>query len=90
MAYYQIQFETIPGHGQFELTAQYNPLNGTFLIRKQRLSRMNKYGQTSSCIAYKRPEFREICYCSKLLNRTQKSKPFLVNTVTDKKYVIKT
>jgi hypothetical protein len=89
MIYYQIQFETIPGHGQFELTAKYNPFNETFLIRKQRLSRMNKYGQTSACIAYKRPEFREICYCSKLLNRTQKSKPFLVNTVTDKKkYVI--
>jgi len=90
MTYYQIQFETIPGHGQFELTAEYNPFNETFLIRKQRLSRMNKYGQTSTCIAYKRPEFREICYCSKLLNRTQKLKPFLVNPVTDKKkYVIK-
>jgi hypothetical protein len=71
--YYQIQFETIPGHGQFELTAEYNPLNETFLIRKRRLSRMNKYGHTSACIAYKRPEFREICYCSKLLNLTKKS-----------------
>jgi hypothetical protein len=69
--YYQIQFETIPGHGQFELTAEYNPLNETFLIRKKYLSRMDKYGHTSACIAYKRPEFREICYCSKLLNHTQ-------------------
>jgi len=89
--YYQIQFETIPGHGQFELTAEYNPLNETFLIRKRRLSRMNKYGHASSCIALKRPEFREICYCSKLLNRTVKSKNFLVNTVIDnKKKLIKT
>ncbi|CAF1058404.1 unnamed protein product [Adineta steineri] len=72
--YYQIQFETIPGHGQFELTAEYNQLNDTFIIKKQRLSRMNKYGQTSACIAHKRPEFREICYCSNLLNRTQISK----------------
>jgi hypothetical protein len=89
--YYQIQFETIPGHGQFELTADYNPLNETFLIRKRRLSRMNKYGHASSCIALKRPEFREICYCSKLLNRTVKSKNFLVNTVIDnKKKLIKT
>ena len=89
--YYQIQFETIPGHGQFELTAEYNPLNDTFLIRKRRLSRMNKYGYTSACIAYKRPEFREICYCSKLLNRTQKTNHFLVNAVrNNKKKLIKT
>jgi len=88
--YYQIQFETIPGHGQFELTAEYNPLNDTFFIGKQRLSRMNKYGYASACIAYKRPEFREICYCSNLLNRTQKSNPFLVNSVIkNKKKLIK-
>ncbi|CAF1054818.1 unnamed protein product [Rotaria sp. Silwood1] len=70
--YYQVQFETIPGHALFELTAEYNPLNDTFHMRKKRLSRMNKYGKTSACIAYKRPEFREICYCSNLLNRTHK------------------
>ncbi len=81
--YYQIQFETIPGHAQFELTADYHPLNDTFSIRKKRLSRMNKYGQTSSCIAYKRPEFREICYCSNLLNRTQKFDAVLVDAVID-------
>jgi hypothetical protein len=88
--YYQIQFETIPGHGQFELTAEYNPLNDTFFIGKQRLSRMNKYGYASACIAYKRPEFREICYCSNLLNRTRKANPFLVNSVIkNKKKLIK-
>lgn len=70
---YQIQFETIPGHGLFELTAEYHRANGTFLIRKQRLSRLNKYGQTSSCIAFTRPDLREICYCSKLLNQTENS-----------------
>jgi hypothetical protein len=78
--YYQIQFETIPGNGLFELTAEYNPLNETFSIRKRRLSRMNKYGHTSACIAYKRPEFREICYCSKLLNRTHVKKK-LIKTI---------
>jgi hypothetical protein len=83
--YYQIQFETMPGHGQFELTAEYNPINETFFIRKRRLSRMNKYGHASSCIAYKRPEFREICYCSNLLNRTQKSKDFFVKNVRKNK-----
>ncbi|CAF0870241.1 unnamed protein product [Adineta ricciae] len=81
MKSYQIQFETVPGHGQFELTAEYDPVNKAFLIRKRRLSRMNKYGQTSACIAHKRPEFREICYCSNLLNRTQKLNASLVNSV---------
>jgi hypothetical protein len=89
--YYQIQFETIPGHALFELTADYNPLNHTFSIRKKRLSRMNKYGQTSACIAYKRPEFREICYCSNLLNRTKISNTTFVNTViNNQKKLIKT
>ena len=79
--FYQIQFETIPGYGLFELTAEYQPTNETFLIQKKRLSRMNKYGPTSACIAYKRPEFREICYCRKLLNQTEISDSFLVNSV---------
>jgi len=67
---YQIQFETIPGHGLFELTAEYNPLNGTFFIQKKRLSRLNKYGNNSACIADLRPDLREICYCSNLLKQT--------------------
>jgi hypothetical protein len=83
--YYQIQFETIPGHALFELTAEYIPLNGTFLIEKKRLSRMNKYGQTSACIAHKRPEFREICFCSNLLNRTKISNTIVVDAVIDTK-----
>lgn len=69
--FYQIQFETVPGHAQFELTAEYRSNTQRFLIEKKRLSRMNKYGQASACIAHKRPEFREICYCANLLNQTQ-------------------
>ncbi|CAF3375943.1 unnamed protein product [Rotaria socialis] len=88
--YYQIQFETIPGHALFELTAEYNPLSDKFLIRKKRLSRMNKYGKTSACIAHKRPEFREICYCSNLLNNTRKFDTVLVDAVIkNEKKIIK-
>jgi len=79
--YYQIQFETIPGYAVFEITAEYNQLNQTFLLQKRRLSRINKYGQTSACIAYERPEFREICYCSNLLNHTKNSNTIFVDTV---------
>ena len=77
--YYQIQFETIPGHAQFELTAEYNRFNGSFLITKRYLSRLNKYGNASNCIAYRRPEFRDICYCLTLLNSTQKRNYSIVN-----------
>ena len=68
--FYQIQFETTPGQGQFELTAEYDPKIKTFNIQKRHLSRINRYGNTSACIAQKRPEFREICYCSNLLIQT--------------------
>lgn len=68
--FYQIQFETTPGQGQFELTAEYNPRTKTFDIQKRHLSRMNKYGETSACIAQKRPDLREICFCSNLLVNT--------------------
>jgi hypothetical protein len=43
MTFYQIQFETIPDHALFELTAEYHPVNERFLILKKRSSRMNKY-----------------------------------------------
>ncbi|CAF1350360.1 unnamed protein product [Adineta ricciae] len=89
--FYQIQFETVPGHALFELTAEYHQANETFLIKKKRLSRMNKYGQTSVCIALKRPEFREICYCSNLLISTNKPSAKIVDTVmNNEKILIKT
>ena len=90
--FYQIQFETIPGHGLFELTAEYNPINEKFLIEKRRLSRMNKYGQTSACIAHERPDLREICYCSNLLNHTENFDTVLVDAFVDnqKQKLIKT
>ncbi len=68
--FYQIQLETTPGQGQFEVTAEYDPRKQTFDLQKRHLSRINRYGETSACIAQKRPEFREICYCSNLLIQT--------------------
>ncbi|CAM4916368.1 unnamed protein product [Rotaria socialis] len=71
--FYQIQFETTPGEAQFEVTAEYDPIKDIFDIQKRHLSRVNKYGETSACVAWKRPEFREICYCSNLLVHTNLS-----------------
>ena len=89
--YYQIQFETVPGHALFELTAEYNSLNDTFLIQRKHLSRLNKYGETSACITYKRPDFREICYCSDMLNLTDSFNTVRSHIVIkNKKYLIKT
>ncbi|CAM4965424.1 unnamed protein product [Rotaria socialis] len=62
--FYQIQLETTPGQGQFEVTAEYDLEKKTFDIHKQHLSRINKYGETSACVTSKRPEFQDICYCS--------------------------
>ncbi|CAF1212740.1 unnamed protein product [Adineta steineri] len=68
--FYQIQFETKPGEARFEVTAEYDPKTKTFDIHRRHLSRTNKYGETSACIAQKRPDLREICYCSSLLINT--------------------
>lgn len=87
--FYQIQFETTPGQGLFEVTAEYNPKTKTFDIQKRHLSRMNKYGETSACIARKRPDLREICYCSSLLTNinisssTVKVMTMIPNTVVN-------
>ncbi|CAF3577765.1 unnamed protein product [Rotaria sp. Silwood1] len=81
--FYQIQLETTPGQGQFEVTAAHDPKRNTFDIQKRHISRMNAYGTTSACIAWKRPEFREICYCSNLLVHTNvSSKAIIMNDRT--------
>ncbi|CAF0826861.1 unnamed protein product [Didymodactylos carnosus] len=72
MPLYQLQLETIPGHGQFEITVGHDVLQETFDIQKRRLSRINKYGRDSECIARKRPEFREICYCDKFVTNKKR------------------
>jgi hypothetical protein len=76
--FYQIQLETTPGQGQFEVTAEYDPKTKTFDIQKRHLSRMNKYGEMSACIAQKRPDLREICYCSNLLVSTNVTSTVIV------------
>lgn len=79
--FYQIQFQTGPGDGLFELTAEYHPNNQTFLIEKKRLSRMNKYGDASSCIALHRPELREVCFCKIHLNSSTTNANLFVKNV---------
>lgn len=65
--FYQIQLETTPGQGLFEVTAEYNFETKTFDIQKRYLSRISRYGDAPACIAENRPDLREICYCSNLL-----------------------
>ncbi|CAF1663381.1 unnamed protein product, partial [Didymodactylos carnosus] len=69
---YQLQIETIPGHGQFEITVGHDIVEQKFDIQKRRLSRINKYGHDSECIADKRPEFREICYCDNFVSNKKR------------------
>jgi hypothetical protein len=76
--FYQIQLETTPGQGQFEVTAEYDLKTKTFNIQKRYLSRMSKYGEMSACIAQKRPDLREICFCSNLLVNTKVTSTVIV------------
>lgn len=62
-ATYQIQFVTRPGDGLFELTADFHSTSNSFDIQRQQISRINRYGNASACIAEKYPEIREMCYC---------------------------
>ena len=62
---YQIQFETRPGDGLFEFTADVRPENQTFDLQRQQISRLNPYGNASACIAEIFPELRDLCFCSK-------------------------
>jgi hypothetical protein len=59
----QLQFETIPGDGLLDATAEYNLSTEHFIIRNCYMSRLNKYGSASAFIVKRRTNFREICYC---------------------------
>ena len=64
------QITTIPNNGLYEFTIEIeNKLNEdrNFLsnvkINKDKISRLDKYGNTSSCIFNTFPDLRKFCYC---------------------------
>ncbi|CAF1515318.1 unnamed protein product, partial [Didymodactylos carnosus] len=65
LKYYQIQLETRPGNGKFEVTLGYNSKHKKFDIEKKHMSRINEYGNTSHCIKFTKRKLSDICYCKK-------------------------
>ena len=62
--HFSITVRTMPGIGLFESTMKYNTLLEQFTVLKQDISRINAYGNQSSCIVETDPSLRGFCYCS--------------------------
>ena len=61
--YYSITVMTTPGNGMFEATIKYNTLLEQFIVLKQDISRINTYGNQSSCIVESDPSLLAFCNC---------------------------
>ena len=63
---YLVMYETTPGDGVFETTLSYERSKNKFQITGS-ISRLNKYGDQSSCV--KDVKAKKYCYClDKLLS----------------------
>lgn len=60
---YEIQVSTEPGDGLFEGTTKYSTSSDSFSVSMKEVSRVNKYGMTSSCISTTHPHLSKYCYC---------------------------
>jgi len=60
---YEIQVETTPGLGMFEGTTKYSVSSDSFAVNIKEVSRVNKYGLTSKCVADAYPHLAKFCYC---------------------------
>ncbi|KAL8581186.1 hypothetical protein ACOMHN_038287 [Nucella lapillus] len=60
---YQLSFQTVPGHGHFEVTCTYDVTSRQFSVKSNEISRINKYGSQPACIQHSRPDLRPYCYC---------------------------
>ncbi|KAK0041775.1 hypothetical protein Bpfe_028817 [Biomphalaria pfeifferi] len=65
MSLYQLTFSTVPGMALYEVTVVHDILRNHFFLSEKEISRINKYGDTSSCILNKNRQLRQYCYCSK-------------------------
>lgn len=59
---YQIQFETVPGNGQFEASVKI--IDGKFIVYGD-ISRINRYGSQPHCIFRTHPYMRKFCLCKR-------------------------
>ncbi|KAF9407297.1 hypothetical protein HW555_012630 [Spodoptera exigua] len=74
--YYQIRIVMDPGHAIYEGTMIYIPSKDFFMVAERDISRVNAYGDESSCISDTHPHLNKYCYCNKSVNiKKNKSKP---------------
>ena len=59
----QVVLITNPGQGLFEVTLKHSLDTGDFTVRAKDISRTNKYGDASACVADTFPSLRKFCYC---------------------------
>lgn len=62
----QIKLRTSPGNGLYEVSMSHNLLTGTYNIRIQDVSRINKYGNAAHCIMDSNQDLRKYCFCKEL------------------------
>ncbi len=62
---YEIQVLTKPGLGLYEGTTKYSVSSDSFAVNIKEVSRVNKYGLTSKCVADAYPHLAKFCYCKK-------------------------
>ncbi|GFR85353.1 adenosine kinase, partial [Elysia marginata] len=65
--YLQVTLVTTPGQGQFEVTLTHSLRTGHFQVRADTISRINRYGNSSSCVAQHLPNLMQFCYCKAIL-----------------------
>ncbi|CAH1642559.1 unnamed protein product [Spodoptera littoralis] len=62
--YYQLRIVMEPGHAIYEGTMIYIPAKDFFMITERDVSRVNAYGDESSCITETHPHLSKYCYCN--------------------------
>ncbi|XP_050555632.1 uncharacterized protein LOC118276592 [Spodoptera frugiperda] len=62
--YYQMRIVMDPGHAIYEGTMIYIPGKDFFMITERDVSRVNAYGDESSCISETHPHLIKYCYCN--------------------------
>jgi len=62
----QLTIRTQPGNGLFEVSLKYKPDQHEYIINKNDISRINKFGDDPKCVMHFKKDLRKYCYCKKV------------------------
>ncbi|XP_026744249.1 uncharacterized protein LOC113505644 isoform X2 [Trichoplusia ni] len=77
--YYQAKIVLSPGRGVFEGTVTYYPQADSILISEKDISRVNAYGDESSCVTETHPHLNKYCYCSEIFVTRSPNPPMFIS-----------